>query len=94
MAQTVFVVDETTPRQIAELNAKVDRLLDMIARNQKLSGEENPWLPARAFCEKYGISRSTLGRRMKENPCPFEVLDPNEKVKKYRWLFQSRNGAI
>lgn len=76
----VVVSDEALTR----LEEKVEQLLAAVSKEIRPS-EEHPWLPAREFCARYRMSRSTLARRAKEKASRIEILDPAEKIKKYRW---------
>jgi len=72
---------------IVDMTNKVDRILKEItskAFSHPIT-EENPWLTAPQFCNKYSIGRSTLVRKVKEGKV--EVLDPEEYIKKYRRAF-------
>lgn len=76
----VVVSDEA----LARLASKLDQLLAVVSKDLRPS-EEHPWLPAREFCARYRMSRSTLARRAKGQESRIEILDPAEKIKKYRW---------
>jgi hypothetical protein len=54
----VVVSDEALTR----LEEKVEQLLAAVSKEIRPS-EEHPWLPAREFCARYRMSRSTLARR-------------------------------
>ncbi|NCC97344.1 MAG: hypothetical protein EOM02_10950 [Synergistales bacterium] len=80
---TMLVVDQSLAGEIKAMRSEIAELRQLLADSRP---RNNPWLTAKDFCSEYSLSKSTLVRRMKETPCPIEVLDPEEKIKKYRWV--------
>ena len=69
---------------IVDMTNKVDKILKEITSKtfSHPFTEDNPWLTAPQFCNKYSIGRSTLVRKVKEGKV--EILDQEEHIKKYR----------
>ncbi|MGI6252105.1 MAG: hypothetical protein ACOYJV_01580 [Aminivibrio sp.] len=82
--QTIFVLDQGAKDEIALLHHKIDRLTALLS-SQTPGVVENPWHTSTEFCRKYSMSRSTLARRVKDDPSPVEVLDTGGKRSLYRW---------
>lgn len=82
--QTIFVLDQRAKDEIASLHRKIDRLTTLLS-SRAPSPEESDWFTAQAFCERYSMGRTTLARRLAEEPCRIETLDAGGKKKLYRW---------
>lgn len=69
---------------LVDMTNKVDKILKEITSKTFAHSitEDNPWLTAPQFCNKYSIGRSTLVRKVKEGKV--EILDQEEHIKKYR----------
>lgn len=87
--QTIFVLDQGAKDEIALLHRKIDRLTALLS-SQAPQPEEPDWLTAQAFCERYSMGRTTLTRRLAEEPRMIETLDCGGKKKLYRWSRQHR----
>ena len=82
--QTIYVIDQETRDEIASLHTKIDHLIALLESPVSQS-DDNDWLTAREFCRNYSLSRTTLTRRLAEEPCKIKTLNTGGKKQLYRW---------
>lgn len=91
MARSVILLDASVEDRVEELHRKMDSVLRLLSGGANTPQPEEPdWLTAQAFCERYSMGRTTLTRRLAEEPCRIETLDAGGKKKLYRWSRQHR----